>query len=167
MPSSSVQTRSAVWSRFFRDRLVIANVLLLAASLPVGRVLYAGAFAYADALNMLSPYPQLDAAGGTNVTATNLAQYVQHWYRGLNGRWSQALMNGALASATKAFGFGPESFPWWMMRSLSLFCMLATPMNLLAGAGAFARQVRPMGFGLLVLAWGIWSSAQNTYAYSI
>ena len=42
---------------------MIANVLLLAASLLAGRVLYAGAFAYADSLNMLSPYPQLDAAG--------------------------------------------------------------------------------------------------------
>ena len=156
-----------MWSRLFRDPLVIANVFLLAASLLAGRVLYAGAFAYADSLNMLSPYPQLDAAGGTNVTATSLAQYVQHWYRGLNGRWSQALMNGALASATKAFGFGPESFPWWMMRSLSLFCMLATPMNLLAGAGALARRIQPIGACLLVLTWGIWSSAQNTYAYSL
>jgi hypothetical protein len=165
--SFTVQTRSTVWSRLFRDPLVIANVLLLAASLLAGRVLYAGAFAYADSLNMLSPYPQLDAAGATNVTATNLAQYVQHWYLGLNGRWSQALMNGALSTATKTFGFGPESFPWWMMRSLSLFCMLATPLNFLAGAGAFARQIRPMGVCLLVLAWGIWSFSQNTYAYSI
>lgn len=162
-----MQTRSTVWSRLVRDPLVITNVLLLVASLVVGRVLYAGAFAYADSLNMLSSYPQLDAAGGTNVTATNLAQYVRHWYVGLNGRWSQAVMNGTLASATKVFGFGPESFPWWMMRSLSLFCMLATPINFLAAAGAFARQIRPMGVCLLVLAWGIWSFAQNTYAYSI
>jgi len=162
-----VLTLSTVRSRRIRDPLVIANVLLLTASLLAGRVLYAGAFAYADSLNMLNPYPQFDAAGGTNVIATNLAQYVKQWYFGQNGRWSQALMNGILEAGTKTFGFGPESFPWWMMRSLSLFCMLATPMNFLASAGAFARQARPMGVCLLVLTWGVWSSAQNTYAYSL
>jgi hypothetical protein len=116
---------------------------------------------------MLNPYPQLDAAGGTNVVARNVAEYVRHWYFGLNGRWSQALMNGTLAGVTKLFGFGPESFPWWMMRSLSLFCMLATPLNFLAAAGAFRPHLRLMGIFLLAIVWGTWSLSQNTYAYSV
>jgi hypothetical protein len=148
-------------------RLAFANVILLAASLVVGRVVYQGAFAYADSLNMLSPYPQLDAAGGTSITATSFPAYVAQWYRGLNGRWSQAAMNGAIEAVAKPFVRQPEAFPWWLMRSLSLFCIVATPLNFLAAAGAFGRRRAAFGAVLLVLAWAIWSAAQNTYAYSI
>jgi hypothetical protein len=147
--------------------LASLNLLMLVASLILGAILYHGAFGYADALNMYNPAPQLDAASGTTRVASGLPGYVRDWYCGLNGRWGQALMNGSIQMLSRSLVHRPETFPWWLMRSLSLFCLIATPVNFLRGTRQFGSPHRAQGAVLLALAWMIWSAANNTYGYSL
>jgi hypothetical protein len=145
-----------------RRPLLVANLVILLVAIAVGYVVHRGAFGYADALNLYSPYPQLDAANGTPKIASTPWRYVRDWYTGLNGRWGQAVMNAAIAAVSRAVRPTPEGFPWWLLRSVSLFCIFAIPLNLLAAAGV----VSGAAMVALLAIWMTWSVAPNTMAYS-
>jgi hypothetical protein len=166
MSQSYVNTRSDEGPRLFRRRLFLLNLCALVACVAAGRLLYAGAFGYADVLNMYNPYPQLDAAGASTATAHGFGEYVAQWYRGLNGRWGVAVVNAAIELWSKAVVHRPEQFPWWLMRSLSLFCIVTTPLNFIAAGGQLKRGSF-VAAALLLGAWGIWSSSPNTFGYSV
>lgn len=169
---------SLSWKSF----LLFAHLGLLIAALGVGRWLYAGALGRSDALTVfnpyplvtmadnvvycpVNPYPQINPRAGHVVS--NPFVYVQDWYQGMNGRLSAAVMDSLLALAAKWWCPTPESFPWWLMRALSLYCLLATPLNFMVAIG-WAWAKRP-GRTLVLLAavWAVWIVSPKVYIFTV
>ena len=133
------------WKRF----LLFAHVGLLIAAIVFGRWLYAGALGRSDALTAFNPYPLVTMADNiaywpvnhfphipprSGHVVPNPCVYVWDWYCGFNGRLSVAVMDSLIAQATKWYPT-PEAFPWWLMRALSLYCLLATPLTFMVAVG--------------------------------
>ena len=169
---------SVSWKRF----LLLAHVGLLIAAIVAGRWLYAGALGRSDALYALNSYPLVTTADNVafypvnpfpNITprsghvVSNPFMYVWDWYCGLNGRLSVAVVNSLISQAAKQWCPTPESFPWWLMRALSLYCLLATPLNLMVAVG-WAWAKRP-GRTLVLLAavWAVWIVSPKVYVFTV
>lgn len=150
-----------------RRTLLLINILILLFSLGIGACFLRWSLGFADVLNMFSPYPVIDAAHGATRIATGAWGYLQDWYNGMNGRVSQALLGCAISAYSKLFASRPEDFPWWLMRALSLFCIIACPLNFMVPAYSI-RRVRPTSVFLLLLAiWGSWTLSHNVVSYSL
>ncbi len=162
--------------------MLFAHVGLLIASIVLGRWLYAGALGRSDALTVfnpyplvtiadniayypVNPYPNIDSRSGHVVS--NPFVYVWDWYCGFNGRLSTGVMNSLIALAAKGWCPTPESFPWWLMRALSLYCLLATPLNFMVAVG-WAWAKRP-GRTLVLLAavWSVWIVSPKIYIFTV
>ncbi len=166
------------WKSF----LLFAHVGLLVAVLVFGRWIYAGALGRSDALTAFNPYPLVTMADNFAYcpvnpfpqinprfghVVSNPCVYVWDWYCGMNGRLSVAVMDSLIALAAKGWCPTPESFPWWLMRALSLYCLLAAPLNFMVAVGwAWAR--RPgMTLILLVAVWSVWVLNPKIYIFTV
>ncbi|MFH1478101.1 MAG: hypothetical protein ABIH24_11525 [Verrucomicrobiota bacterium] len=169
---------SVSWQRF----LLFTHAGLLIIALVCGRWLYAGALGRSDALYALNPYPLVTTADNiayypanpfpnikprSGHVVSNPFVYVRDWYCGLNGRISVAVINSLIAFSAKAGCPTPESFPWWLMRALSLYCLLATPLNFMVALG-WAWAKRP-GRALVLLAavGAIWIVSPKIYIFTV
>jgi len=104
---------------YARGSLCKANVALFVLSIVIGWILYHGQMGSGDALILFSP----------NYASAPL-QEVWTWYTTINGRLSQAL-TAIIFWPFSYFSNSPENFPYWIPRSLMLFCMLTIPLNLI------------------------------------
>ena len=144
-------------------KLLYINLALLGLSLLIGYFLYRTALGWGDSLNMFSPYPHVSMK--TNLSSDTMLGYVSSWYSGMNGRWPVAFLNAVGSMFSRKLFFLPEHFPWWAMRSLSLFCCLAAPFNFLFIIKLWIRKL-PLLPALLVI-YALWSFSPNTYSNSI
>jgi len=164
------------WKKF----LLFAHLGLLIGAIAAGRWLYAGALGQNDILAVVNPYPQVTMADNLahcpinpypqiqvrfGQYAANPFVYVRDWYLGMNGRLPVAIMDSLLAQAARLCPT-PESFPWWLLRALSLYCLLAIPLNLMAAAGIWARRPA-MALILTAAVWSIWIVSPNVYIFSV
>ena len=166
------------WQRF----LLFAHASLLSAVLVCGHWLYADALGQSDALTLFNPYPQTSIADNlahypvnpfpqiqprSGHIASNPFIYVWDWYNGMNGRLSVAMMDSLIALASKWWCPTPESFPWWLMRALSLYCLLATPLTFMVAVG-WAWAKRPgMTLVLLAAVWSAWIVSPKIYIFTV
>ena len=166
------------WKRF----LLFAHLGLLIAAIAFGRWLYAGALGQSDVLTVFNPYPQV---AGSDILVhypvnpyphintrsghivSNTFVYVRDWYQGLNGRLSVAIMNGLISRAAKQWCPTPESFPWWLMRALSLYCLLAMSLNFMAAVGWIWAKRPGMTLVLLAAVWSVWIVNPKIYVFSV
>jgi len=166
---------AASWKIF----LLLAHLGLLIIAIAAGRWLYAGALGQNDILAVVNPYPQVTMADNlahcpvnpypqikvrVGKFAANPFVYVWDWYKGMNGRLPVAIMDSLLAQAARLCPT-PESFPWWLLRALSLYCLLAIPLNLMAAVGTWAKRPA-MTLILLVAVWSVWIVSPNVYIFS-
>ncbi|MGO9117106.1 MAG: hypothetical protein ACLQPD_05785 [Desulfomonilaceae bacterium] len=143
--------------------LFLANVAILLISLCAGGWLYSGALGWVDALNMCCPY-QLIGGGNESLTAWD---YVRDWYTGVSGKVFFAFLGSLSCTYSRHFAPTPESFPWWMLRSLSLFCIIAVPVNFIYASRLFGREQVAIGALALASLWALWTINNNTYSYSV
>jgi len=142
--------------------LVGLNVAILVLSVVVGACFFRGALGFADGVNMFSPYPKISV----RIAATPY-EYVSDWYNHMNGRVSQAIMDCGLFVYAKAFARTPEAFPWWLMRSLSLFCAMAAPFNFLVPAIGRGNCGLGAILGLYLTILVSWMLSYNVVTYSL
>lgn len=166
----------------WKDFLLFANLGLLIATIVAGHWLYAGALGRSDALPVFNPCPLVTIADNiayypvnpfpniqprSGHVVANLFEYVRDWYFGFNGRLSVGILNSLIAQAAKWWAATPESFPWWLMRALSLFCILATPLNLMVAVG-WAWAKRPgRTLTLLAAIWAVWIVSPKIYIFTV
>lgn len=166
------------WKSF----LLFAHLGLLIAAIGCGRWLYAGALGRSDALYAFNPYPLVTIADNiaycpvnpfphiaprSGHVVANPFVYVRDWYCGMNGRLSVAIMNSLIAFAAKAGCPTPESFPWWLMRALSLYCLLATPLNFMVAVGWTWAKRPGLTLVLLAAAWSVWIVSPKIYIFTV
>ncbi|MDD5482442.1 MAG: hypothetical protein PHP98_02135 [Kiritimatiellae bacterium] len=161
--------------------LLLAHAGLLIAAITAGRWLYDGAFGQGDVLAVINPCPQVTIADNiahypvnpypqiqprSGHVASNPFVYVWDWYAGMNGRVSTAIMDSFIALAAKKWCPTPESFPWWLMRSLSMYCLLAAALNFLYAVGWIWARRPGMTIVLLAAVWSIWALSPGVYVFS-
>lgn len=149
---------------FRRHPFIILNLLILLFSLFWGARVFKGAFGFADGINMFSPYPIIGVSGRVVV---DFWEYVWDWYNGMNGRTCQAILDGLIFVYSKMFIAAPEDFPWWLTRSLSLFCAIAAPLNFLIPAFRARLISRKATFFMLLAIWGAWTLSNNVVSYAL
>lgn len=161
---------------------MFAHLGLLIATIALGRWLYAGALGQSDGLAFINAYPQATMADNlahcpvnpfpqvhprSGHIASNPFMYVRDWYEGMNGRLSVAVMDSLIAWAAKKWCPTPESFPWWLMRALSLYCLLAAPLNFMAAVGWTWAKRPGTTIALLAAVWSVWIVSPKIYIFSV
>jgi hypothetical protein len=98
------------------------NVGLLFLSLIVGYWLYAGKISAGIGDDWVVFSPKVFSSEW---------RFLSDWYFGLNaGRIGGALLSIIFRLPNYVREFSPEAFPWWLIYSTSLFCTIASPINL-------------------------------------
>lgn len=148
--------------------VLLANVVLLMVSLLVGWRLYAGALGWSDSLAIFNPYPVCSLfPSPDDRVLDNPVAFITTWYQNVNGRLSVAVTNSLISLFSRACCPTPESFPWWLIRSLALFTIIAAPMNMVvAGVWRYGRR-GVLACGLVLLVWAVWSINPATYGYTV
>ena len=148
--------------------ILLVNVVLLMVSLLAGWRLYAGALGWSDSLAIFNPYPVCSLfPSPDDRVLDNPFAYLATWYQNVNGRLSVAVTGSLISLFSRACCPTPESFPWWLIRSLALFTIIAAPLNM-AAAGVWRYGRRgALACGLVLLVWAVWSINPAIYGYTV
>lgn len=132
----------------FATILLLTNLIVLGFAVSFGMYHFAGALGWGDSLDLFRA-PQ------------SIGEFLSYWHEKVNGRLGQALLT-SLFLPIRWSSLTPESFPWWLVSSLALFCTLMTPIHfLLSIPGRIATEWRLLWLAPLV--WLIWSFNPVTF----
>lgn len=143
---------------FFKQHFVLVlNILILLISLFVSYYYYHGTLSAGDAVYTFSMH------GGDY--GDSPLQLINHWYLFINGRVTQAVI-AAVFMIFSYFSPIPESYPWWIISWLEIFCLVVTPVNLVIFLCKNNDIPRSLGFLFLIFIWSIWSTNDIIFAPS-
>jgi hypothetical protein len=94
------------------------------------------------------------------------SDYVLGAYLHLNGRLASHMTQFFWWSINRIFQFDPESYPWWLILSASLFCIVATPLNIIIAGKRLVGYSRTTGGWLLAGVWAVWTLSDPVYGGS-
>lgn len=133
----------------------------------MGWHLYSDALGWSDSLVVFNARPVFSLFPSPHdPILSNPSAYISEWYRHVNGRLTVAVTDSLIALFSRVCCPTPESFPWWLFRSLSLFAILAAPMNMVA-AGVWHYGRRSVSILLVALLWVFWSINPSIYGYTV
>ena len=147
--------RMPAWMRLRPVLVVNVGLLLLCAMM--GYWLYAGKITagLSDDWTILDPTPWDTAS-----------DYVLGAYLHLNGRLASHMTQFFWWSVNRIFHFDPETYPWWLILSASLFCIVATPLNIIIAGKRLVGYSRAAGGWLLAGVWAVWTLSDPVYGGS-
>lgn len=143
--------------------IAASTIALLGTCLIVGYLLYAGRVAarWGDDWTAFGPSPS--QSGWVALV---------DWYMNSNGRVGNGLLLALVRTPLDLPRFGPDDFPWWLILSLSAFCAVATPFNLVLAASRLARKCFSSweliaAAGAATVIWTIGPATYSTTTYPV
>ncbi len=82
------------------------------------------------------------------------AELFRQWYLGWSGRAGGALL-AIIFRLPNLLSTGPDTFPWWLILSLSLFAVVASPLNLAATSQSLV--FKRFNWYIPLILWMIWA----------
>lgn len=130
-------------STYFRWITILKiEMFVLAFSIVFGYFIFSETLGWGDSLSFFS-------------RPLSISEFIRLWWVELNGRMGQAALCAIGLLPLRWMSSTPENFPWWLVRSVDLFCILSAPLLMVAALQNVVIPRTWLSRCLLIVALGV------------